>query len=130
MFSQPTTSPWGEVQTCDTLCPGVFLVSTDSHGGTMIARDMQEVLSAAAKRCGTRRGGYLCFEEDSEENIVFRELLDKGLWQIPDRIKDKAVFEEHINNSLREYHPDYWRSREHGREKAERTKAAPSLTER
>ncbi len=33
LFTEPVTSPWGEVQSCETLCPGVFLVSTASHGG-------------------------------------------------------------------------------------------------
>ena len=28
MFHAPKSSPWGEVQSCETLCPGVFLVST------------------------------------------------------------------------------------------------------
>ena len=32
MFHAPKSSPWGEVQSCETLCPGVFLVSTASHG--------------------------------------------------------------------------------------------------
>ena len=27
MFHAPKSSPWGEVQNCETLCPGVFLVS-------------------------------------------------------------------------------------------------------
>ena len=36
MFHGPKSSPWGEVQNCETLCPGVFLVSTASHGGTMV----------------------------------------------------------------------------------------------
>jgi hypothetical protein len=133
MFAKPTASPWGEVQTCDTLCPGVFLVSTASHGGTMVARDMESMLSSAAKRCGERRNGFLCFEEDCQEAVVMRELLDKGLWDIPDRIKDKAAFEENINRSIREYNPDYWRSREHGRETAAQTahsKPAPVFTER
>ena len=26
MFHAPKSSPWGEVQSCETLCPGVFLV--------------------------------------------------------------------------------------------------------
>jgi len=117
MFTQPENSPWGEVQTCDLLCPGVYMVSTASHGGTMIARDMAAVLSPAARKSGMRHNGFLCYEEDSEENIVFRELLDKKLWAIPDRIRDKAAFEESINNALREYHPDYWRARQTGREK-------------
>jgi hypothetical protein len=118
LFSPPKNSPWGEVDYCDTLCPGVFLVSTPSHGGIMVAREMEEFLSPAARKGGQRKNGFLCFEEDSEEAIVFRELLDKKLWEVPSRIKDRATFEETINNTLRKYHPEYWRSREHGRENA------------
>jgi len=118
VYQKPEKSPWGKVQTCDTLCPGVFLVSTASHGGTMIAKDMAAALSPAARKCGFKQGGYLCFEEDSQEDVALRELLDKKLWAIPDRIKDKAAFEENINQSVREYNPDYWRIRQAGLEKA------------
>jgi hypothetical protein len=115
LFAQPKNSPWGEVDDCDTLCPGVFLVSTPSHGGVMVAKDMEVILSPAARKCGQRQNGFLCFEEDSTEAIVLRELLDKKLWDIPDRIKDRAAFEAAIDQSLQRYHPDYWRSREKGR---------------
>jgi hypothetical protein len=133
MFTPPSNSPWGEVQYCDTLCPGVFLVTTAGHGGTMVARDMEAFLSPAARKCGFRKNGFLCFEEDTQEAVVTRELLDKGLWSLPDRIKDKVAFEESINKSLREYNPDYWRSREHGREQAaaqSRSILAPTFSER
>ena len=110
MYQEPNKSPWGAVQTCDTLCPGVFLVSTASHGGTMVSNDVAAFLSPAAKRCGFRRGGYLCFEEDTQEEVVLRELLDKKLWNIPERIKDKAAFEENINRSIKRYNPEYWRA--------------------
>ena len=58
--------------------------------------------------------GYLCYEEDSQENVVLRELLDKKLWSVPARIKDTAAFEKNINQSIREHNPDYWRSRQRG----------------
>lgn len=118
MYQEPEKSPWGKVQTCDALCPGVFLVSTASHGGTMVSAEVSAFLSPAAKRCGFRRGGFLCFEEDSQESVVLRELLDKKLWQIPERIKDKAAFEEGINKSIRQYNPEYWRARQAGIEAA------------
>ena len=118
MYQKPEVSPWGRVQTCDMLCAGVFLVSTASHGGTMVSREVAAFLSPAAKKCGFRQGGYLCFEEDTQEEVVFRELLDKRLWKIPDRIRDKAAFEENINQSLRRDNPAYWRARERGRETA------------
>ena len=94
MFHAPKSSPWGEVQNCETLCPGVFLVSTASHGGTMVANEVAAVLSPAAKKCGFKDKGYICYEEDAQESVVLRELLDKKLWKIPDRIKDKGQFEE------------------------------------
>lgn len=125
IFASPKLSPWGDVQTSDMLCPGVFLVSTASHGGTMVARDMAAMLSPAARKCGLKMGDYLCYEEDCDENVVLRELLDKKLWNIPDRIRDKAAFEENINQSLREYNPDYWRSRQQGRER-ESARPAPA----
>ena len=128
LYAEPKLSPWGDVQHSETLCPGVFLVSTASHGGTMVAKDMIAVLSPAAQKCGFKQNGYLCFEEDSQEDVVFRELLDKKLWAIPDRIKDKSAYEETINNSLREWNPDYWRMRQSGMEKdaARQTVTAPA----
>ena len=110
MFHGPKSSPWGEVQNCETLCPGVFLVSTASHGGTMVANEVAAVLSPAAKKCGFKDKGYICYEEDAQESVVLRELLDKKLWKIPDRIKDKGRFEENLNQSIRQYNPEYWRA--------------------
>ena len=56
---------------------------------------------------------------------MLRELLDKKLWEIPERVRDKAAFEEDINSTLRQYHPDYWRARQAGMERAAR-RAAPA----
>ena len=111
MYQAPEKSPWGKVQTCDVLAPGVFLVSTASHGGTMVSKEVSAFLSPAAKRCGFKRSGFLCFEEDAQESVVLRELLDKKLWRIPERIKDKAAFEEGINKSIRPDSPGWKRQR-------------------
>ena len=35
----PPYSPWGKVQECETLCPGVYSVSTPGHGGIMVRRE-------------------------------------------------------------------------------------------
>ena len=124
MFHAPRSSPWGEVQSCEALCPGVFLVSTASHGGTMVA-----ILSPAAKKCGFKDKGYICYEEDAQESVVLRELLDKKLWKIPDRIKDKERFEENLNQSIRQYNPEYWRARQSGREAAEAARSTAPAKE-
>lgn len=126
IFAAPKTSPWGDVQTCDMLCPGVFLVSTASHGGTLVSKDIVAMLSLAAQKCGFKQGGYLCFEEDCQESVVLRELLDKKLWSIPERIKNKEKFEENINKSIREHNPEYWRARQTGLERASSRLTAPA----
>ena len=125
-FMPPKNSPWGIVDFYDILCPGVYLVYTPEHGGIMVARDIGEFLSPAARRYGQRKNGYLCFEQDADEEIVLRELLDKKLWAIPERVRNKAVFEENINANLQKHHPQYWRSRENGRGHA--TPDNPELT--
>ncbi len=125
MISRPEYSPWGEIQRCELICIGVFEVSTASHGGIMVSRDMTAVLSPVARKCGMKYRGYLCYEEDSEEGIVYRELMDKKLWAIPGYIQNKAAFEEYINNSLRRYHPEYWRARQAGKEREAERIAAP-----
>jgi len=126
VFSPPKDSPWGQVDFADVLCPGVFLVYTPEHGGTMVAREIEEFLSPAARRYGQRKNGFICFEQDADEEIVFREMLDKKLWHIPDRVRDKAAFEERINAALRRNHPQYWRSRENGRVRVPPVLAAPA----
>ena len=126
IFKEPKNSPWGDIDYCDTLCPGVYLVSTSSHGGAMVAKEVEEILSPAARKSGMRKNGFLCFEEDTEESIVLRELLDKKLWEIPDRVQDKAGFEERLNKRLQEYHPQYWRSREKGLAQAQLKLAQPA----
>ena len=113
MYQEPNKSPWGAVQTCDTLCPGVFLVSTASHGGTMVSNDVAAFLSPAAKRCGFRRGGYLCFEEDCDAQVALRELMDKKMIQAPVNGRfAPGAYEAVINSSVQIHHPEYWQARE------------------
>ena len=78
-----------------------------------MSREAELLLSPEARQCGFREGGYLWFEEDCCEQVVLRELMDKKFWTPPaDRIKDPVEFENAINRSIKEYHPDYWKARE------------------
>lgn len=122
---QPTISPWGEIDWCETLCPGFEMVATPSHGGIMVERTAAMQLSVAARKCGFWDGGYLCFEEDCQENVILRELLDKGMWQMPERIRDPAAFVEHINQNVREYNPEYWSARQRWYKKREQKAVVP-----
>jgi hypothetical protein len=90
----------------------------------MVSKEMTAILSPAAKKCGDKYNGYLAFEEDCQEKVVLRELLDKKIWT-PDHTSDKAAFEESINKNIRKYNPDYWRVRQSGLEKAATKQPSP-----
>ena len=64
-----------------------------------------------------------------EKFAEIRELLDKKLWNIPDRIKDKGQFEEKLNQSIRQYNPEYWRARQSGREAVEAARSTAPAKE-
>ena len=112
---QTDYSPWGEIQALETLYPGIHLITTPGHGGIMAEWPAYLELSVAARKCGFRENGCVWFEEDCCEQVVLRELLDRGMWTLPDRISDPAKFEEGINRIIQQYHPDYWSEREAGR---------------
>ena len=80
MYRKPSDSPWGLVVRCDTLCPGVYSVSTAGHGGIMVQIDAaRRLLSPEAQTVGFQAGGYLNFEEDCDAPVVLRELMDSGI---------------------------------------------------
>ncbi|MCL2402242.1 MAG: hypothetical protein FWC90_06325 [Oscillospiraceae bacterium] len=108
----PRKSPWGDVQRCEQMIAGVFLVSTASHGGIMVRKSAADFLSPDARKIGANQRNYFCFEIGCEEDIVMRELLDKKLWQFPDRIGGDVNLEETINCSLQQRLPEYWASRQ------------------
>lgn len=111
---EPQDSPWGEIQTRETLCPGAYSVSTAGHGGVMVRRELAEkVFRKEALDCGFTEGAYLCFEEDCDEPVALRELMDKGMYQAPvnERFAPGA-YEAVINDSLQTFHAAYWQARE------------------
>lgn len=99
---QTDYSPWGEIQALETLYPGIHLITTPGHGGIMAEWPAYLELSGAARKCGFRENGCLWFEEDCCEQVVLRELLDRGMWTLPDRISDPAKFEEGINRIIQQ----------------------------
>ena len=110
----PPYSPWGEIQECEKLCPGAYSVSTPGHGGIMVSRELAEkVFRKEAMDCGFTAGAYLCFEEDCDEPVALRELIDTGMYQTPvnERFAPGA-YEALIIDSLQTFHPTYWQARE------------------
>ncbi len=110
----PEVTPWGETQSCYELNKGIFRVSTASHGGIMIRSDIADkILSPEARKVGFREKGFHCYEEDCDACVPERELLDKGIMQVPDYYTDGAErYNEIINDTLKTAYPDYWNKRE------------------
>lgn len=114
MFEYPENSPWGEVQQCRELCPGVYEVSTASHGGVMARLDRAKaIFSPAARRTAFWHGGYVCFEEDCAAPVAIRELLDKGLYSAPvNEYCAPGQYESLIDGSIQRWNPGYWLARQ------------------
>lgn len=107
---RPQYSPWGEIQHCVELCPGMYEVSTASHGGVMAKLGVaSKLFSRAARAYSFVEGGYLCFEEDCEAPVAIRELLDKGLYKAPvNQYYGPGEYEAAIDRSIQRYQPEYW----------------------
>ena len=125
MSKFPRSSPWGAVQHCEVMAKGVFMVNTPSHTGIMVRKNAVECLTKDALKYGISAKNYICFEGHNTQ-IVIRELLDKKLWQIPNRIADKTQYEDSVNNTLRELLPEYWEARQ----KSLSEEKKPKLSER
>lgn len=111
---RPPYSPWGEIQHCEELCPGVYQVSTASHGGVMAKLSVaSKLFSMAVRQYSFVEGGYLCFEEDCEAPVAIRELMDKGLCKAPvNQYYGPGEYETAIDRSIQRYQPEYWAYRE------------------
>lgn len=121
----PDNSPWGEVQTCQTIANGIYEVSTTRHGGIMIETELaQHILSPEAIQKGGEYGKYKCYEEDCDASIPLRELYDKGIlkqtndyfasYHIKEEEKEKFFSEwnENIDKSLAQWNKEYWQAHE------------------
>lgn len=114
MFEKPMDSPWGEIQSCKTLCPGAYSVSTAGHGGVMVRRKLAEkMFRKEAQECGFLEGDYFCYEEDCDGPVALRELMDRKLYKAPvNQHFGPGEYEKVIDSSLQSHHPEYWQTRE------------------
>ena len=61
----PVTTPWGHRDmNCEALAPGIWSVTTDSHGGIVISEERRDALPGWAARFRPFSGLDTAFEED------------------------------------------------------------------
>lgn len=90
-----TNSPWGKIDIITEVIQGVFFVSTPSHGGFMVSKNIP--LSNAAKNRSIPFEGFYCFEEDCQASIVAYEL----------NLKNERISKEDIERSLSFWNSSY-----------------------
>jgi hypothetical protein len=73
------------------------------------------IFSDAARKHSFREFGYVCFEEDCQAAIAFRELMDRGLFNGPvNEYFGPGEFAACIDKGIQHFYPDYWKAREDG----------------
>ena len=76
----PTGSPWGRIQTCEQIHPGIWHVTTASHGGLYLSDDRVEQMKLLlGDDYNTFCGEPQWFEEDCDWALVaiaFRNEFD------------------------------------------------------
>ena len=79
----------------------------------VVASLADRYLAKEAQACCFPYTNYLCFEEDCDAPVAIRELLDRGFMKAPvNEYYKPGEYEEAINDSLKQWHPQYWQARE------------------
>lgn len=92
----PIQSPWGGCQTAEEHAPGIWHVTTASHGGYILTTDRNDEIPETARLAGA------IYEEDSDWAIVG--------WFFRDRLTDRdpAYPVQRAHDILLNWHPDIY----------------------
>lgn len=93
---KPKTSPWGEPQQCITFGPGIWEVSTASHGGIFLSEQRN---AAVPYHMRSRNGWY---EEDLDACIPMNVFPEEF------RLNEKPERKEWAENAFRNNFPDHY----------------------
>lgn len=107
-------TPWGMSQTMTKIAPGIYHVTTASHGGYLIGKRVaRERLTQAAQEIGMEWNVWLAYEEDCAWAIVEYELLDVREWSV----KRLAITDDELPrmfrrmvDTIKRYYYGYYRN--------------------
>jgi hypothetical protein len=104
-MSEERDTPWGVSLTDIQLDEGVYWVETAEGGGILIEIVYaQTALSEKARAIGQEWHDFLAFEQEHDMPVIFYEHPEWYPW-VEDELTEKLA-----EDSLRQYHPDYFRS--------------------
>ena len=67
-YARPTSSPWGQVESAVELAPGIWQVTTPSHGGIWLSDERMELMPKAMWNTAYSKAPW--FEEDVDWALV------------------------------------------------------------
>ena len=100
------SSPWGAIQDVSTILPGMWWVSTASHGGIKLSLERQQQIPATLRRPG-RDSGKSWYEEDCEWAVPYCVFEDE-LKEAGRGIDAKLWKDEMHRKTLRTWYPDQY----------------------
>lgn len=98
----PRYTPWGQAQHSHQIIPGVWTISTASHGGIWLSSARLEHVPAYMQRTWA---GTPWFEEDVDWCIVFC-VFEAELRQVEDEYVGATLKSGQHRNTLKNYRPD------------------------
>ena len=92
----PTSSPWGNIVSCDEVAPGIYDITTPSHGGIYVSPELTDKIPPEIKPFAGDRSWWeentdwavpaLVFEDE------FRAYFGDGADEILDEAREKVSF--------------------------------------
>ncbi len=73
MQAQLTTTPWGKVQESRVIAPGIFFLSTASHGGIYLSPEINATVPDRIKEMTFSGQGFQGFYEEDEDAEMIRQ---------------------------------------------------------
>ena len=102
---KPKSSPWGQVDQCEEIIPGMWSVSTPSHGGIKLSPERAAKVPRYFK---TWLGGFTWYEEDCDYAIVFlvfEQELRQSESEWVHRVLDRGGYKKTVES----YHTEAWK---------------------
>ena len=99
LTSKPEHTPWGYPDTAEQVLPGIWTVSTPSHGGFILSAERQAAMPAALRLAEP------FYEEDVDWSLVILGFVAE-FRRLPTAGAQLRV--EHARASVLAWHPDRW----------------------
>lgn len=106
-LSAPAHSQWGPVQQSVLIAPGIWQVSTASHGGVVVARELNARIPAEAQAaCRYSQAAMGQYEEDCDWAVPFAFLADYIREHSADPCVLSTLSECVDLETIRQWHPE------------------------